>query len=65
MAFWISPKKKVDWSEISEKLKAKGIKIIPPDNYSFDKSVNGIRLGYGSLSEKELEESIIALSQFL
>ena len=65
LAFWISPKKEVNWVEISEKLKSKGIKIILPDNYSFDKSANGIRLGYGSLSENELEESILALSQFL
>lgn len=65
LAFWISPKKEVDWSDISEHLQSKGIKIISPDSYSFDKSVNGIRLGYGSLSEKDLEESIIVLSQFL
>jgi len=65
LAFWINPKNEVNWSEIFENLKSKGIKIIPPDNYSFDKSVKGIRLGYGSLSEKELEESIISLSQFL
>jgi len=65
LAFWIVPKKEVNWFEISENLKLKGIKIITPDNYSFDKIINGIRLGYGSLTEKELEESIIALSEFL
>lgn len=65
LAFWIVPNKAIDWLKVSEKLKNKGIKIITPDTYSFDDTVNGIRLGYGSLSEKELEEGIIALSLLL
>ena len=39
--------------------------MITPDAYSFDETINGIRLGYGSLSEKELEEGIIALGKML
>ena len=65
LAFWIVPNNEVDWEQISKKLQRKGIKIITPDHYSFDKTVNGIRLGYGSLSEKELEEGIIALAKVL
>lgn len=65
LAFWIVPNKQVDWLQISHKLQAKGIKIITPDVYSFDDTVNGIRLGYGSLSEKELEVGIIALAKIL
>lgn len=65
LAFWIVPNKQMDWSQVSKKLKSKGIKIITPDTYSFDETINGIRLGYGSLSEKELEEGIIALSEIL
>lgn len=65
LAFWIVPNKQVDWSLVSEKLKNEGIKIIMPNDYSFNEAVNGIRLGYGSLSEKELEEGIIALSMML
>lgn len=65
LAFWIVPNKQVEWLHISERLKDQGIKIITPDVYSFDETVNGIRLGYGSLSEKELEEGIIALAKML
>lgn len=65
LAFWIVPDKQVDWLQISKRLKNKGIKIITPDTYSFDEAINGIRLGYGSLSEKELEEGIIALGKML
>lgn len=65
LAFWIVPNKEVNWLEISKKLNQKGISIITPDNYSFDEIANGIRLGYGSLSEKELEEGVIALAEML
>ncbi|MGB7526999.1 PLP-dependent aminotransferase family protein [Sphingobacterium cellulitidis] len=65
LAFWVVPNKQVDWLQISKKLKSKGIKIITPDTYSFDETINGIRLGYGSLSEKDLEEGIIALGEVI
>lgn len=65
LAFWVVPNKQVDWLQISKKLKSKGIKIITPDTYSFDETINGIRLGYGSLSEKYLEEGIIALGEVI
>ncbi len=65
LAFWIVPKKEVDWNQISNNLKRKSIKIITPEIYSFDKTVNGLRFGYGSLTEEELEEGIIELSKNL
>lgn len=65
LAFWIVPEKQVDWLQLSEKLQRKGIKIITPDHYSFDENVNGLRLGYGSLSEGALEKGIIALAKML
>lgn len=65
LAFWIMPHQPVDWSKVSEKLESKGITIITPDTYSFDETINGIRLGYGSLSEKDLEEGIMALAKVL
>src|SRR5690606_35229183 len=65
LAFWIVPNKQMDWLQVSKKLKSKGIKIMTPDTYSFDETINGIRLGYGSLSGKELEEGIIALGKLL
>ncbi|MEN5193431.1 PLP-dependent aminotransferase family protein [Sphingobacterium faecium] len=65
LAFWIVPKNEVNWSQISKKLQRKGIKIITPDSYSFGPTVHGIRLGYGSLSPEQLEESITALATVL
>ncbi|MDF2516622.1 MAG: transcriptional regulator, GntR family with aminotransferase domain [Sphingobacterium sp.] len=65
LAFWIVPNKQMDWSQVSKKLNSKGIKIITPDAYSFDETVNGIRLGYGSLTENEMEEGIVALAKLL
>ncbi|OOG18844.1 GntR family transcriptional regulator [Sphingobacterium sp. CZ-UAM] len=65
LAFWIVPNKQMDWSQVSKKLNSKGIKIIIPDAYSFDETVNGIRLGYGSLTENEMEEGIVALAKLL
>jgi len=65
LAFWIVPNKQADWLQISQILQGRGIKIITPDVYSFDKPINGIRLGFGSLSEKELTEGIMALATLL
>lgn len=65
LAVWVVPNKQADLLQISKKLKSKGIKFITPDAYSFDETISGIRLGYGSLSEKELEEGIIALAEML
>ncbi len=65
LAFWIVPDKPVNWPQLSQKMHEKGIQIISPDVYSFDGTINGMRLGYGSLSEKELEESIITLAKML
>lgn len=65
MAFWIVPKKAMEWDALDNELQFKGIKIILPDNYSFDDFANGIRLSYGSLSEEQLEEGIAVLSKLL
>jgi len=65
LAFWVVPGKEVNWTDISEKLQRKGVKIITPDSYSYGKPVNGIRLSYGSLSEAQLETGIKALADLL
>jgi len=65
LAFWIVPHKKVNWNKISEQLKSRGILITTPDNFSYKEAVNGMRLGYGSLSEEQLKEGIQALSKLL
>ncbi|MBO9661079.1 MAG: PLP-dependent aminotransferase family protein, partial [Chitinophagaceae bacterium] len=65
LAFWIEPVKKLNWEDIAKKLQKKGIRIITSTNYSLAKPVNGFRLGYGSLTEKQLEEGIKTLADLL
>lgn len=65
LAFWITPKKETDWKKVSERLRKKGIKISTPELYSFKEPVNGLRLGYGSLTEAQLEEGLKILGECL
>lgn len=65
LAFWIEPKKTVNWNKIITKLHEKGIDIVPPTHYTDDESANSIRLGYGSLSEDEMEEGLKILGNLL
>lgn len=65
LAFWIAMKTPMDWTAFSEKMLQKGVKITSPSAYGLDGSANGLRLGYGALTEQELAEGIIALSSCL
>jgi len=63
LAIWIQPRQKLDWLKTSQSMAASGVKILTPDHYSNDALVNGIRLGYGSLSEKDLKEAVMLLAK--
>jgi GntR family transcriptional regulator/MocR family aminotransferase len=65
LAYWLEPKRSKDLVKLSETLLGKGIQIIPPDHFSFREPVNGLRLGYASLTEKQLEEGIRAIAGLL
>ncbi|MFN1219178.1 PLP-dependent aminotransferase family protein [Chryseobacterium kwangjuense] len=65
LAFWIVPKKNLDWNKVTSLLIEKSIHIIHPKQYSYDQIINGFRLSYGSLSEEQLEESIQTISEVL
>lgn len=65
LAFWIVPKKNLDWDTATALLIEKSIYIIHPKQYSYDRIINGFRLSYGSLSEEQLEESIQTISEVL
>lgn len=65
LAFWLVPKVSIDIFEIAKKLEAQRIGIITPDKFSFSAPINGFRIGYASLSEKQLKEGVIALSKLL
>lgn len=58
LAFWVVPKVKLNWDIITYLLLNKNIKIIHPNQYSFNETINGFRLSYGSLCEEQLEQSI-------
>ncbi|SHF76201.1 MocR-like pyridoxine biosynthesis transcription factor PdxR [Chryseobacterium vrystaatense] len=65
LAFWIVPKTNVNWDTVTTLLLEKNINIIHPRQYSYNAVINGFRLSYGSLSEENLEQSIIIISEIL
>ena len=65
LAFWLEPKQSKDLVKLSKTLLGKGIQIIPPDHFSFKAPINGLRLGYASLTEKQLEEGIKTIARLL
>ncbi|MDR4892037.1 MULTISPECIES: MocR-like pyridoxine biosynthesis transcription factor PdxR [unclassified Chryseobacterium] len=64
LAFWIVPKKQLDWDMITQLLLDKNIKIIHPKQYS-QNHVNGFRLSYGALSEEQLAQSIPLIAEVI
>ncbi|WP_316833059.1 PLP-dependent aminotransferase family protein [Pedobacter aquatilis] len=65
LAFWLTPKSDIDLTEIVTALEQKGIQVLSPATFSFGKPVKGLRLGYASLNETDLEKGIIALAKIL
>lgn len=65
LAFWLVPKKPADLQKLCAILLSKGIQILSPQDYSFEAPINGLRLGYASLSESQLEQGIKAIARFM
>ncbi|MBE8726864.1 PLP-dependent aminotransferase family protein [Flavobacterium hungaricum] len=65
LAFWIVPKAEVNVLSIHQKMTESGIQIMNPERFSHQEIISGFRLGYASLSEKQMEEGIKALSNLL
>lgn len=65
MAFWVKPIGDVDLFQIQKKANLISISFYTPDRFSFDEPIQGIRLGYTSLSESNLEKGIKGLSKIL
>jgi GntR family transcriptional regulator/MocR family aminotransferase len=65
LAFWLVPKKNSDLIKAHQKLSQKGIQIISPQDFSFDRPINGLRLGYASLSESQIETGLQAIGKVL
>lgn len=65
LAVWLWAREKTDWLAIIQKLADHGIKITAPSYYGEHTTVDGLRLGYGSLSDEDLIEGIIAIQRAL
>ncbi|RED22594.1 GntR family transcriptional regulator/MocR family aminotransferase [Flavobacterium cutihirudinis] len=65
LAFWIVPTSEIDLQKVCIVLNEKGIQLMNPIKFSFGNPISGLRLGYASLTEKQMEEGIIALSKYL
>lgn len=65
LAFWIVPKKETNLTLLSKKLLEKGIQIMAPEEFSFQKSAIGIRLGYASMSEAQFELGVKEIAKLL
>lgn len=65
LAFWLVPRQNIDLVKLSELLLEKGVQIMSPDQFSYGAPANGIRLGYASLTEAQLEAGIKILAKFL
>ena len=65
LAFWLSPKKLINSGQLIHQLSLKGVQLMNPRDFSFDKPVNGLRLGYASPGEKQLEQGLRILASLL
>lgn len=65
LAFWLKLNKEVDLFKINEKTNSECVGFHTPDRFSYDTPILGIRLGYASLSEDDLERGIHTLSKYL
>ncbi|WP_257667647.1 MocR-like pyridoxine biosynthesis transcription factor PdxR [Parapedobacter tibetensis] len=65
LAFWLQPKEKIDMISLHKNLLEKGVQIMPPESFSYGIPVNGLRLGYASLSEEQLEEGLKKIAKLL
>ncbi len=65
LAFWLVPQKIVNLETVAEKLLERGVHVMSPSHFSFNEPVNGLRLGYASLTESQLEHGIKTIARFL
>lgn len=63
LAFWIVPVGKTNLYRIREQANRAGVSFYTPDRFSFSEPVCGIRLGYTSLSNENLERGIEILGR--
>lgn len=65
LAFWIQPIKGIDLFQVQKQANLKSINFYTPDRFSLGGPILGVRLGYASLSEADLEKGIKILNTLL
>ena len=65
LAFWVKPTNNVDLFKLKQCTNQKLVSFYVPDRFSFQNEIIGIRLGYASLSENNLEKGIKVISEYL
>lgn len=65
LAFWLKMTKDVDLVQLKEIVNTELVSFYTPDRFSYDDPILGIRLGYASLSESNLERGIRVLGKYL
>jgi GntR family transcriptional regulator / MocR family aminotransferase len=65
LAFWIEPTKKSDLVSVQRRLLQKGIQMLSPQDYSFQNPVNGLRMGYASLSQEQMDKGLKTLAKLI
>lgn len=64
-AYWLKPIRNMNLFQIKEKVNSELVSFNTPDRFSYDSTISGIRVGYASLSEANLEKGIRILSKYL
>lgn len=65
LALWLEFKEARNIDELLSQIPEQKVKIISPAKYSLGGITKGIRLGYASLSEEELERGVKLLSKYI
>lgn len=65
LAFWLNPIKTTDLFQLKKIVNTKLISFYTPDRFSYNDDIIGLRLGYASLSEANLEKGMQILGEYL
>ncbi len=66
MAFWLIPtNNKIDLYKVREQANKSFVNFYTPDRFSFSEPICGIRIGYASLSNEDLERGLAVLGKLL
>lgn len=65
LAFWVKPIDYRNLFQLKQQLNVKRVSFYTPNRFSYGDEISGIRLGYASLSDDNLEKGIEALGKYL